>query len=172
MRAGFVDEIAEVEQGGSGSQVLNEPLRKKNTFNMCVAMTDEHYNQTKYLNSTNQGLFCCAFVISLCCRFYRSYVHTAVMDWRPVQGVPRLSPEDCWDRLQPSRDPTDGLSGRKWMDGCSHRTHCIPCIWTSEVKASVYLHKYASDFTCEGNHKLASKEKFYLADAVTHSLHN
>ena len=41
-----------------------------------------------------------------------------VMDWRPVQGVPRLSPKDCWDRLQPPRDPTDGLSGRKWMDGC------------------------------------------------------
>ena len=40
-----------------------------------------------------------------------------VMDWRPVQGVPRLSPEDCWDRLQPPRDPTEGLSGRKWMDG-------------------------------------------------------
>jgi len=39
-----------------------------------------------------------------------------VMNWRPVQGVPRLSPEDCWDR---PRDPTDGLSGRKWMDGCS-----------------------------------------------------
>ena len=40
-----------------------------------------------------------------------------VMDWRPVQGVPRLSPIDCWDRLQPPRDPTHGLSGyRKWMD--------------------------------------------------------
>jgi len=41
------------------------------------------------------------------------------MDWRPVQGVPRrLSPDDRWDRLQPPRDPTDGLSGyRKWMDG-------------------------------------------------------
>jgi len=40
-----------------------------------------------------------------------------VMDWRPVQGVPRLSPDDRWDRLQPPRDPTDGLSGyRKWMD--------------------------------------------------------
>jgi len=37
--------------------------------------------------------------------------------WQPVQGVPRLSPEDCWDRLQPPRDPTDGLSGRIWMDG-------------------------------------------------------
>ena len=31
-----------------------------------------------------------------------------VMDWRPVQGVPRLSPDDRWDRLQPPRDPTDG----------------------------------------------------------------
>ena len=43
-----------------------------------------------------------------------------VMDWRPVQGVPRLSPDDRWDRLKPPRDPTDGLSGhRKWMDGCA-----------------------------------------------------
>ena len=33
-----------------------------------------------------------------------------------TQGVPRLLPEDCLDRLQPPRDPTDGLSGRKWMD--------------------------------------------------------
>ena len=41
-----------------------------------------------------------------------------VMDWRPVQGVPRLSPDDRWDRLQPPCDPIDGLSGyRKWMDG-------------------------------------------------------
>jgi len=41
-----------------------------------------------------------------------------VMDWWPVQGVPRLLPDDRWDRLQPHRDPTDGLSGyRKWMDG-------------------------------------------------------
>lgn len=28
MRAGFVDKIAEVEQGGPGGQVLNEPLRE------------------------------------------------------------------------------------------------------------------------------------------------
>jgi len=41
-----------------------------------------------------------------------------VMDWRSVQGVPRLSPDDSWDRLQPPRDSTKGLSGyRKWMDG-------------------------------------------------------
>ena len=26
------------------------------------------------------------------------------MDWRPVQGVPRLSPNDSWDRLQHTRD--------------------------------------------------------------------
>ena len=25
-----------------------------------------------------------------------------VMDWQPVQGVPRLSPNDSWDRLQPA----------------------------------------------------------------------
>jgi len=40
------------------------------------------------------------------------------MDWQPVQGVPRLSPDDSWDRLQPPRDPTDGLDGIEngWMD--------------------------------------------------------
>ena len=31
-------------------------------------------------------------------------------------GLPRLSPDKCWDRLQPPRDPNDWLSGyRKWM---------------------------------------------------------
>ena len=32
-----------------------------------------------------------------------------VMDWRPGLGVPRLSPDDCWDRLQPppATPPTD-----------------------------------------------------------------
>ena len=28
-----------------------------------------------------------------------------VMDWRPVQGVPRLSPNDSWYRLQPLCNP-------------------------------------------------------------------
>ena len=53
-----------------------------------------------------------------------------VMDWRPVQGVPRLSPEDCWDRLQPPRDPTEGLSGRKWMDGCGWMWFKEKCCFT------------------------------------------
>jgi len=40
-----------------------------------------------------------------------------VMDWRPVQGLPRLSPDDCWDRLQSPCDLTDGLSRyRECMD--------------------------------------------------------
>jgi len=39
-----------------------------------------------------------------------------VMDWRPVQGVPRLSPNGIGS--SPPRNPTDGLSGdRKGMDG-------------------------------------------------------
>ena len=29
----------------------------------------------------------------------------SVMDWRPVQGEPRLSPDDRWDRFQPPRRP-------------------------------------------------------------------
>jgi len=49
------------------------------------------------------------------------------LDWRPVQGVPRLSPDDHWDMLQPPRDPTDGLSGyRKWMDGLVQFIHTEP----------------------------------------------
>ena len=55
--------------------------------------------------------------MSVCGCLSRLSLCGPVMDWRPVQGVPRLSPEDCWDRLQPPRDPTEGLSGRKWMDG-------------------------------------------------------
>ena len=42
-------------------------------------------------------------------------------------GVERLSPEDRWDRLQPPRDLTDGLSGyRKWMNGNSHYRAEVP----------------------------------------------
>ena len=49
-----------------------------------------------------------------------------VMDWQPVQGVPRLSPDDRWDRLQTPRDPTDRLSGyRKWMDGLMYSPKVI-----------------------------------------------
>ena len=77
-----------------------------------------------------------------------------VMDWRPVQGVPRLSPDDRWDRLQPPRDPTDGLSGyRKWMDGWTiaaatkekpallsfHGCHYSNCLKWDQI--SVFLHK-------------------------------
>jgi len=28
-----------------------------------------------------------------------------VMDWRPVQGVPCLSPNDSWDTVQRPHDP-------------------------------------------------------------------
>ena len=46
----------------------------------------------------------CLSLLSLC---------GPLMDWRPVQGVPPLTPDD---RLQPPCDQTDGLSGyRKWM---------------------------------------------------------
>ena len=46
-----------------------------------------------------------------------------VMDWRPVQGVPRLSPDDRWDRLQPPPRPDRRIRRyKKWMDG-----------WTSKM---------------------------------------
>ena len=38
-----------------------------------------------------------------------------VMDWRPVQGVPCLSPDDRWDRLQPPDRRIDGIENG-WMD--------------------------------------------------------
>ena len=37
-----------------------------------------------------------------------------VMGWRPVQGEPRLSPNDSWDRLQPRRDPELDKVGIKY----------------------------------------------------------
>ena len=49
--------------------------------------------------------------VSVCGCLSRLSLCGPVMDWRPVQGTPRLSPDDCWDRLQPPRDPTDGLDG-------------------------------------------------------------
>ena len=56
--------------------------------------------------------------MSLCGCLSRSSLCGPMMDWRPDQGVPRLSPDDHWDRLQPPRDPTNGLSSyRKLMNG-------------------------------------------------------
>jgi len=49
--------------------------------------------------------------VSVCGCLSRLSLCGPVMDSRPVQGVPRLSPNDRWDRLQPPRDPTDGLDG-------------------------------------------------------------
>ena len=63
-----------------------------------------------------------------------------VMDWRSVQGVPRLSPEDCRDRLQPNRDPTEGLSGRKWMDGWM--LFVILQIYVGVMHIYVYIYIY------------------------------
>jgi len=56
--------------------------------------------------------------VSVCGCLIRLSLCGPVMDWRPVQDVPSFSPDDCWDRLQPPCDPTDGLSGYgQWMDG-------------------------------------------------------
>ena len=61
------------------------------------------------LRSESERVCGCLSRLSLC---------GPVMDWRSVQGVPHLSPDDRWDRLQPPRDPTDGLDGIEngWMD--------------------------------------------------------
>ena len=49
----------------------------------------------------------------------------SVWPWRPVQGVPRLSPPmTAGIGSSPPHDLTDGLSGyRKWMDGCLLMIH-------------------------------------------------
>ena len=71
-----------------------------------------------------------------------------VMDWQPVQGAPRLSPDDRWDRLQPPRDPTNRLSGyRKWMDGLPTDCFCL-----SNLVHSAYR------FTAETEHWLTVLE--------------
>jgi len=57
-------------------------------------------------------------------------------DWRPVQGVPRLSPDDCWDRLQPPRDLTEGLSGDRKMDGWHLQATKPPKKHTKQQKVS------------------------------------
>ena len=50
------------------------------------------------------------------------------MDWRLIQGVPRLSPCGSWDRLQPP--PTDpeldkGGIENGWMDICTLLADCF-----------------------------------------------
>ena len=78
----------------------------------------------------------------MCGCLSRSSLCGPAMDWRPFQGVPRLSPDDRWDRLQPPRDPTDGLSGyRKWMDG-----------WMEEHREANYQQsECVSDWLLEDN---------------------
>ena len=84
------------------------PASSHHPKNMNVRLIDDF----KLSLGVSVSLNVCLSRLSLC---------GPVMDWRTVQGVPRLSPEDCWDRLQPTRDPTEGLSGRKWMDGLTGR---------------------------------------------------
>jgi len=55
-----------------------------------------------------------------------------VMNWWPIQGVPCLSPNDSWDRLQPPLRPWVGLSGYiKCMDRSAidwkHLNHQFGC---------------------------------------------
>ena len=57
--------------------------------------------------------------VSVCGSLSRLSLCGPVMDWPPVQGVPRLSPDESWGRLQPPCDPTDEWDGIEngWMDG-------------------------------------------------------
>ena len=89
--------------------------------------------------------------MSVCGCLSRLSLCGPVMDWQPVQGVPHLSPDDRWDRLQPPRDPTDGLSEyRKWMD-VSFRTKYIkinthPELWRlNPTERSNFYHFSARD---------------------------
>merc|ERR1712035_33517 len=48
------------------------------------------------------------------------------INWRLVQGVPRLSPEVSWDRLQLHRDPHGyAVTENGWKDFCSDNNKYI-----------------------------------------------
>ncbi|MEQ2181540.1 hypothetical protein GOODEAATRI_012659 [Goodea atripinnis] len=47
------------------------------------------------------------------------------MGWQPVQGVPRLSPTDCW-RSAPAT-PYGRSLYRKWMDALPNENAIKPC---------------------------------------------
>ena len=55
--------------------------------------------------------------MSVCGCLSRLSLCGPVMDWRPVQAVPRLFPDDRWDRLQPRCDPKLDEAGIEdgWM---------------------------------------------------------
>ena len=48
------------------------------------------------------------------------------MDWRPVQGVLCLSPNDSWDTLQPSCVLDKARIKKGWMDGLM-QLDVVPC---------------------------------------------
>lgn len=61
-----------------------------------------------------------------------------VMDCRPVQGVPRLSPNNNWDRHQPTCDH-DGLSaiGNWWMNEWMNKY--ISSCWVAKILNHIFL---------------------------------
>ena len=55
-------------------------------------------------------------------------------------GVPRLSPDDRWDRLQPPHDPTNGLGGyRRWMDGERTASYRLITAFTSHSRFTLFF---------------------------------
>ena len=66
---------------------------------------------------------------------------------RPVQGVPRLSPDDHWDRLQPPRDPTDRLDSIEngWMEDS---LHCKELNCLSKLRIHLTLSSYQAESVC------------------------
>ncbi len=66
-----------------------------------------------------------------------------VTDWRPVQGVPRRSPNDSWDWLQQPRDP--GIDNG-WKDNISICTSRPSSYLTHSTK---FKFRYRNQFSGE-----------------------
>jgi len=88
-------------------------------FDCCFIFKNGFYKQSLHVLPVYAWVVSgySGFLHSECGCLSRLSLCGPVMDWRPVQGVPCLSSDDHWDRLQPPHDLTDGLSGyRRWMD--------------------------------------------------------
>ena len=86
-----------------------------------------HCPKNMYVRLIGDSKLSLGVSVNVCGCLSRLSLCGPVMDWRPVQGVPRLSPDDRWERLQPPCDPTDGLHGIEngWMDGIGLSQHSL-----------------------------------------------
>ena len=81
--------------------------------------------------------------------------------------IPRLSPDDCWDRLQPPRDPTDGLSGyRKWMDGWDGQYNHTQTYTLHSPLKTLHTHAQCAHTCCRTNMEVNKGFLLRLSDVL------